>query len=236
MRKRLVDLIGGRDDIVWTSLQTLADHALSAAGVLERRLHHGTDEGAAGRELASTALRSDDTLRHLNRHLHNAFTSPLERDDALALGSACDRVAQACADIGAALDARSEDRGRHEARRAASLLRVALELIGQALTDVAAVATQPRSSPKRAAALAKRAVSSDKASATSSTRACSRGSCSGGRTSATGSTSPSPPPVTRSASSTRSRDRADRTAPSNLLAIRRRGRRGPVQRSASRAI
>jgi hypothetical protein len=137
VRKRLGGLLGPRDDVVWVSLQDLDDGALTGARLLERRLHHG-DDGRLSHELRSTAERTDEALRHLNRHLHNTFAAPLERDDALALGAGLDRVAQVCADLGAGLDAFSSHRGRHEARRAVSVLTTALERLVAALADLAA--------------------------------------------------------------------------------------------------
>jgi hypothetical protein len=75
MRKRLVELIRGRDDVVWASLQALGEDAIGAARQLERRLHHGHEDAGARRELQLAALRADENLRHLNR-LHNAFAAP----------------------------------------------------------------------------------------------------------------------------------------------------------------
>jgi hypothetical protein len=136
MRKRLGDLLGPRDDVVWASLRELGEGALTAVRLLERRLHHG-DDARLGQELRDAADRTDEALRQLNRHLHNTFAAPLERDDALALATGLDRVAQVCADIGAGLEWAPE-RGRHEARRAASLLTAALERLVPALDGLAA--------------------------------------------------------------------------------------------------
>lgn len=137
MRRRVADLLAGRDEEVWESLQTLATAALEAARLLARRLHHGADDGRLALELRETGEAADETLRQLNRRLHSTFTAPLERDDALALAMAFDRVAQVSADMGAALDARSAGHGRHEAQRAASLLSGALQRLVVALGDLA---------------------------------------------------------------------------------------------------
>jgi hypothetical protein len=154
MRRRVADLLGARDEAVWESLQTLANAALEAARLLEQRLHHGADTGRLAGELREAGEGADEALRQLNRRLHHTFTAPLERDDALALAIAFDRVAQVCAEMGAALDARSAERGRHEARRAASLLSGALERLVVALGDLAAERAAGDSSGEARALLA----------------------------------------------------------------------------------
>jgi hypothetical protein len=138
VRNRIVELLAGRDDVVWTSLQSLGDAALVATQLVEQGVHHGRIDARLRQELTATGERTDETLRGLNRHLHNSFTAPLERDDAIALATAFDRIAQTSADIGAALGAAGEERGPYEARRATSLLASALECLVTALGDLAA--------------------------------------------------------------------------------------------------
>ena len=90
MRKRLVELIRGRDDVVWASLQALGEDAIGAARQLERRLHHGNEDAGARREVQLAALRADENLRHLNRHLHNAFAAPqADRRSRSLIASSC---------------------------------------------------------------------------------------------------------------------------------------------------